>query len=290
VEQFASLALRVRGIWPEAHATNDTGETGEGRTQFSDLVEHEIMLRVSAGIRRQRNLNIRSIHRDSLPSVDQAMQDVELVIFDCDGTLVDSERLAVRVDSRLITELGWPLTPQDIAERFVGHSREYMREQIEEHLGRTLPDDWQRPFEQAYWTLVDAELQPVPGVRDVLDWLSVPFCVASNGSHEKMTKSLSVTGLLPCFTNRMFSADDVGRPKPDPALYLYAAAHMGARPEACAVVDDSVFGIEAARRAGMRSFGYAGSVTPGARLAGPGTTVFSDMSELPRLLTASASS
>jgi HAD superfamily hydrolase (TIGR01509 family) len=212
------------------------------------------------------------------------MRDTELVIFDCDGTLVDSERLAIRVDSRLITELGWQLTPQDIATRFVGHSREYMREKIEEHIGHTLPDDWQKPFEQAYWALVEAELQPVPGVLSVLDQLSVPFCVASNGSHEKITRSLTVTGLISRFTGRMFSADDIGRPKPDPALYLYAASRMGVSPDACAVVDDSVFGIEAARRAGMRSFGYAGSVTPAERLAGPGTTVFAAMLELPRLL------
>jgi HAD superfamily hydrolase (TIGR01509 family) len=212
------------------------------------------------------------------------MQGIELVIFDCDGTLVDSERLAVRVDSRLITELGWPLSPADITERFVGHSRQYMREQIEKHLGVPLPDNWQVPFEQAFWALAEAELRPVPGVRDVLGRLTVPVCVASNGSHEKMTRSLTFTGLLSCFTNRMFSAHDVGRPKPDPALYLYAAERMGVRPAACVVVDDSVFGIEAARRAGMHSFGYAGGVTPAARLAGPGTTLFSEMAELPHLL------
>jgi HAD superfamily hydrolase (TIGR01509 family) len=216
--------------------------------------------------------------------VERCKQAIELVIFDCDGTLVDSERIAVRVDSRMVTKLGWPLTPQDIAERFVGHSRHYMRQQIEEHLGRSLPDDWEKPFSQAYWALIDAELQAVPGIRDVLERLPVPFCVASNGSHQKMTRSLAVAGLLPFFAGRMFSADDVGVPKPDPALYLHAAAQMGASPTSCAVVDDSTFGLEAARRAGMRNFGYAGSVTPPARLTGPGTTVFSDMTDLPRLL------
>ena len=159
-----------------------------------------------------------------------------------------------------------------------------MREQIEEHLGRALPDDWERPFSREYWALIDAELKPVPGVREVIEGLAVPFCVASNGSHEKMTHSLTVAGLLPLFAGRMFSADDVGVPKPDPALYLHAAQMMDVRPEACAVVDDSVFGVEAARRAGMRTFGFAGSVTPAARLEGPRTTVFNDMAQLPRLL------
>jgi HAD superfamily hydrolase (TIGR01509 family) len=159
-----------------------------------------------------------------------------------------------------------------------------MREQIEAHLGRALPDDWQRPYEHEYWALIDAELKPVHGVRDVIEGLTVPFCVASNGSHEKMTHSLIVTGLLPLFAGRMFSADDVGVPKPDPALYLHAAKALGVRPLACAVIDDSAFGVQAARRAGMRSFGFAGSVTPAVRLEGPGTTVFSHMSQLPGLL------
>jgi HAD superfamily hydrolase (TIGR01509 family) len=216
--------------------------------------------------------------------MERSQQEIELVIFDCDGTLVDSERIAVRVDARMVTELGWPLTPEEIAERFVGHSRQYMREQIEEHIGRALPDDWEKPFAREYWTLVDAKLTPVRGVRDVISRLTVPFCVASNGSHDKMSRSLGVTGLLPLFDGHMFSADDVAAPKPDPALYLYAARRMGTQPRACAVVDDSVFGVEAARRAGMRSFGYAGSVTPARRLEGTGTIVFSDMAELPRLL------
>ena len=212
---------------------------------------------------------------------------VELIIFDCDGTLVDSERLAIRVDSRLITDLGWPLTPDDIAHRFVGHSRQYMREQIEAHLDTLLPDDWQEPFEKAYWELVEAELKPVPGIvelLDHLDQLNQPYCVASNGSHHKIERSLGITGLLPRFTGRIFSADDVGRSKPDPALYLHAASHMNVTPHACAVVEDSIFGLEAARAAGMRSFGYAGSVTPAARLEGRGTVVFHKMSELRELL------
>lgn len=209
---------------------------------------------------------------------------MELVIFDCDGTLVDSERLAVQVDARLVTGLGWPITPEDVARDFVGHSRQYLREAIEAHLGRALPDDWQDAFEEAYWALVEAELEPVPGVIQLLDGLPVPYCVASNGSHRKIGRSLGVTGLLEFFIDRIFSAEDVGRSKPDPALYLHAARQMGVPPEACAVVDDSVFGIEAARAARMRSFAYAGSVTPAARLAGPGTVVFTDMAELPALM------
>ncbi|MFF5138897.1 HAD family hydrolase [Streptomyces sp. NPDC013157] len=208
----------------------------------------------------------------------------ELVIFDCDGVLVDSERLAVRVDSALITELGWPLTPRDIAQRFVGHSRQYMREQIEHHLGRPLPDNWQGPFEQAYWDLIDKELTAVDGVREVIEHLAVPYCVASNGSHYKMTRSLGRAGLLALFTGRMFSADDVARPKPAPDLHLHAAARMGVPPQHCVVIEDSPFGLEGARTAGMRTFGYTGGVNTAEQLEGPGTRLFQDMRELPGLL------
>lgn len=213
---------------------------------------------------------------------------IELVIFDCDGVLVDSERLAVRVDSALITQLGWALTPQDIAQRFVGHSRQYMREQIEQHLGHRLPDDWQVPFEEAYWALVEAELTAVDGVKDVIEQLTIPYCVASNGSHHKMTRSLRRAGLLHLFTGRLFSADDVACPKPAPDLHLWAAAQMGAAPERCVVIEDSPFGLRAARAAGMRTFGYTGGVNSAEQLAGPGTTLFHAMRELPDLLGAAA--
>ncbi|MFF3918506.1 HAD family hydrolase [Streptomyces sp. NPDC001852] len=213
---------------------------------------------------------------------------IELVIFDCDGVLVDSERLAVRVDSALITQLGWALTPQDIAQRFVGHSRQYMREQIEQHLGRRLPDDWQVPFEEAYWALVEAELTAVDGVKDVIEQLTIPYCVASNGSHHKMTRSLRRAGLLHLFTGRLFSADDVTRPKPAPDLHLWAAAQMGAAPEHCVVIEDSPFGLRAARAAGMRTYGFTGGVNSAEQLAGPGTTLFHAMRELPDLLGAEA--
>ncbi|MFE2429961.1 HAD family hydrolase [Streptomyces sp. NPDC059373] len=211
---------------------------------------------------------------------------VGLVIFDCDGVLVDSERLAVRVDSAMITRLGWPLTPDDIARRFVGASKQFMREEIERQLGRPLPDNWQAPFEEAYWALVEAELTPVQGIREVIEQLTVPYCVASNGSHEKMHRSLARAGLLPLLAGRLFSADDVAAPKPAPDLHLYAAARMGVAPEACVVIEDSPSGVHAARAAGMRTFGFAGGVASAEQLTGPGTVLFRKMSELPALLAA----
>src|SRR6478735_811247 len=160
----------------------------------------------------------------------------ELVVFDCDGVLVDSEVIAIRVDQRVLADLGWELELDDIVERFVGKSEAH--------------------------------------------------CVASSGSHEKMRRTLGKTGLLRRFQGRIYSATEVANGKPAPDLFLHAAASLGAAPRRCAVVEDSAYGVQAARAAGMHVFAYAGGVTPASRLAGPGTTVFSDMRQLPELIAA----
>jgi HAD superfamily hydrolase (TIGR01509 family) len=209
---------------------------------------------------------------------------VELVIFDCDGVLVDSERLAVRVDVAMLAELGWDLTEADVVERFVGRSDGDMRRDIEAHLGRELPDDWDGSFAQAYRDTFAAELTAVDGVEAALDAIGLPQCVASSGSHDKMRFTLGLTGLYERFDGRIFSGDEVDRGKPAPDLFLHAAARLGAAPEACVVVEDSRYGVAAARAAGMRSFGYVGGLTPPEHLEGPDTVVFADMAELPGLL------
>lgn len=209
----------------------------------------------------------------------------ELVIFDCDGVLVDSERIAVRIDARVLAELGWILTEAEIIERFVGLSDAAMTKAVEAHLGRALPGDWQAAFESFYRDAFAAELTPVDGVVEALDAITVPTCVASSGTHEKMRYTLGLTGLYERFAGRIFSVSEVSRGKPAPDLFLHAAKRMGVAPHACAVVEDSRYGVEAARAAGMRAFGYAGGLTPAALLHGPDTVVFTDMRELPRLLT-----
>jgi HAD superfamily hydrolase (TIGR01509 family) len=208
----------------------------------------------------------------------------DLVIFDCDGVLVDSERISVRIDVRVLAELGWPLTEAEVIERFVGRSEEYMIGEIEAQLGRRLDADWEEPFRHLYRDAFDAELEPVAGVVAALDAITGPICVASSSSHERLRHTLGLTALLERFDGRIFSAEEVENGKPAPDLFLHAAATMGADPGRCAVVEDSRHGVEAGRAAGMRVFAYAGSVTPGDRLAGPGTVVFSDMRELPALL------
>ncbi|MBO0728752.1 MAG: HAD family hydrolase [Acidimicrobiaceae bacterium] len=207
-----------------------------------------------------------------------------LVIFDCDGVLVDSERIAIRIDVQVLGRLGWSLTEAEVIERFVGRTQEYMVSEIEARLGRRLPGDWETEFEPLYQKAFETDLRPVDGVVEALNGITAPTCVASSSGHERIRRSLGLTGLLDRFSGRIFSAEDVRRGKPAPDLFLHAAARMGFMPAECAVVEDSRHGVEAARAAGMLAFGYAGGVTPAERLEGPGTVVFNDMRELPALL------
>jgi beta-phosphoglucomutase-like phosphatase (HAD superfamily) len=129
------------------------------------------------------------------------------VIFDCDGVLVDSERLIVRTEARILSHLGWPLTEADIVERFVGRSAAHMRGEVERHLGRSV--DWEVEFEARYRDVLARELVAVDGVVEALDAIAATTCVASSGSYEKMDFTLGLTGLRDRFAERIFSADDV---------------------------------------------------------------------------------
>ncbi|MFI8827532.1 HAD family hydrolase [Streptomyces sp. NPDC053431] len=209
---------------------------------------------------------------------------VELVIFDCDGVLVDSERIYCRVDREVFASVGAEFSEEEMVDLFVGSSHSRLTALVEQRAGRPLATDWQRPFRHLYEEALDAELTVVEGITDVLDALEVPFCLASNGSPESISANLARTGLLDRFEGRAFSARHVPRPKPAPDLFLHAAASMGVPPERCAVVEDSPYGVQAARAAGMRAFGYCGGLTRAERLEGPGTRVFGHMRELPGLL------
>ena len=210
----------------------------------------------------------------------------DLVIFDCDGVLVDSESIAIRVDQRVLADLGWELGLDEIVERFVGKSEAHFVAETERHLGIRLDADWEDKYQQWYRTAFERDLAAVDGIVEALDRLRLPHCVASSGTHAKMQRTLGQTGLLPTFEGRIFSASEVDRGKPDPDLFLHAAGTLGVEPAGCAVVEDSLYGVQAARAAGMHVFAFGGGVTPAARLAGPGTTVFQHMRELPDLIAA----
>jgi HAD superfamily hydrolase (TIGR01509 family) len=209
---------------------------------------------------------------------------VELVILDCDGVLVDSERLSIGIDVAILRELGWNLTEAEIVERFVGSSDAFFRREVEAHLGRPLPADWEAQVEGRYRAVFETDLRPVDGIVGALEQIGHRTCVASSGTHEKIRFTLGLTGLYPRFAGRIFSATDVAHGKPAPDLFLHAAARLGVAPSACVVVEDSAFGVQAARAAGMRALAYGGGVTPPERLAGPRTIVFEHMRELPALV------
>jgi len=176
---------------------------------------------------------------------------VELVIFDCDGVLIDSERIAVRTDVQVLATLGWIMTEAECIERFVGLSDRSIKAAIEAHLRIALADDWDKKFQSLYRDAFTSELTPVPGVVEALDRITLPTCVASSSSHDKLRFTLGLTGLYERFAGRIFSAYDVARGKPAPDLFLHAASSMGVEPAACAVVEDSRYGVQAARAAGM---------------------------------------
>src|SRR5262245_13986877 len=214
---------------------------------------------------------------------------VMLVIFDCDGVLVDSEPLANASFSRALKAQGLDWTIEETMRRLMGRSLKSCVEICEAELGRKLPDDFVDKMQVVtYQNFRDAPLQAMPGVKEAvlaLQKAGVATCVASSGSPEKMEFTLGLTGLWELFAGRIYSASQVPRGKPFPDLFLHAAIGMNVQPFECTVVEDSVPGVEAARAAGMRALAYAGEpyADPSA-LAGVGGEVFRDMAELPGLL------
>jgi HAD superfamily hydrolase (TIGR01509 family) len=207
-----------------------------------------------------------------------------LVIFDCDGVIVDSEPLANAVLHARLVALGLGLTLEESAVRFTGRTMADCVTLIEAELGERVPEDFVASVRRETKAAFDDGLAPVHGIAEVLATLATPFCLASSGSHEKIRHSLRLTGTDRYFDKtRIFSAQDVAVGKPAPDLFLHAAASVGAPPARCVVVEDSVPGVLAGVAAGMRVFGYAAR-TPSRQLEAAGATVFCSMDRLPTLL------
>ncbi len=209
-----------------------------------------------------------------------------LVIFDCDGVLVDSEAIANRIMAETITATGIPITYEECRARFVGGTLQRVMDTVEEWLGRPLPAGWKEDFEARRNAAFREDLQPVPGVAAAVEALraaGIPICVASSGTFEKMNLTLGLTGLKDYFDGNIFSAASVTRGKPAPDLFLYAAERMGQLPETCTVVEDSLLGVTAGVAAGMRVLAYAADGDADA-LKAAGGQPFADMAELPGLL------
>ena len=210
----------------------------------------------------------------------------DLVIFDNDGVLVDSEPISNGLLAAYLTELGHPTTYEESLRDYMGAAMHRVHDLVLERTGQRLPDDFDDVFHARVFAAFERELRPVAGVVQVLEKLAadgVPYCVASSGSHERIRVGHRTTGLDRWFgEERVFSFQDVGRGKPAPDLFLYAAERMGVPPRRCVVVEDSPLGVRAANAAGMDVYGFT-AMTPAARLTGA-TRLFSDLGDLPDLL------
>lgn len=211
-----------------------------------------------------------------------------LVIFDCDGVLVDTERLANRTMAAIVTELGHPISGPECQRRFMGRTLESVQVMIEELIGRKLPDDWPDEVRRRDLEAFKKGVPAISGIEQVLDDLDrrgVPYCVGSSGKYRKMHMTLGSAGLLPRLKDRLYSAEDCANGKPSPDVFLLAARGMGHAPETCVVIEDSLPGVMAARAAGMRAFAYVEDpACDRTALQAAGAILFETMAALPDLL------
>ena len=210
----------------------------------------------------------------------------EVVIFDCDGVLVDSEVIALGEARRALGEAGLVLSEEEVLDRFLGLSVESIKSNVEKDLGEALPADFPNELTRRILAGFERELKGVAGVREALAGLGARFCVASSSGPERIRHSLAAVGYGALFEPNIFSANEVAHGKPSPDLFLHAAHAMGAEPKACLVIEDSVPGVRAASAAGMKVFGFVGGShisgpAQGVRLSAAGAAlIFSDMREL----------
>jgi HAD superfamily hydrolase (TIGR01509 family) len=213
-------------------------------------------------------------------------QPFDLIIFDCDGVLVDSERVANEVFARVLDEVcGLKFTLDDMFDTFVGHSRAQCLQKIEDMIGEPPPPELDLRYQRDINDALERTVQPIDGIEAVLESLSLPYCVASSGSHDKMNMTHGKTELIHFFDGNIFSTSEVERGKPHPDIYLHAARSMGIDdPARCVVVEDSPIGVTGAVAAGMQVFGFA-ELMPAERLHQAGAhRVFERMPDLPSLI------
>ena len=209
----------------------------------------------------------------------------DLVIFDCDGVVVDSERIVFEVFGAFIRSLGVHLTDAETRERFLGRALPECMTIVERLSGTPVPPGALERYCADRDRVLREQVQPVNGIREVLEQLTIPFCIASSGGHDKMRITLGATELMPFFEGRLFSASEVPRGKPAPDIFLFAAERMGASPARTAVIEDSVNGVRAGCAAGMTVFGFVDLTAPAKLIEAGASRTFGLMRELPALLT-----
>jgi HAD superfamily hydrolase (TIGR01509 family) len=213
----------------------------------------------------------------------------DLIIFDCDGVLVDSELISCRAHAETLTRHGYPITEDQVLGRFLGRSMRQATLEVEAELGRSLPDDFHTQVYAEIFREFATSLQATPHIVEALAAITLPVCVASSGPPEKISASLNRVGLYDRFAPHIFSAVQVQHGKPAPDLFLFAAEQMTVSPARCLVIEDSISGIAAALAARMNVLGYHGGshCRPGhaeALRAAGATVTFDDMRELPDLI------
>jgi HAD superfamily hydrolase (TIGR01509 family) len=213
----------------------------------------------------------------------------DLVIFDCDGVLVDSEVISCRAHAETLTRHGYPITAEQVLARFLGRSMRQATIEVEAELGRRLPDDFASQTYAEIFRLFATSLQATPHIAEALARIAQPVCVASSGPPEKISASLNRTGLYDRFAPHIFSAVQVRHGKPAPDLFLFAAEQMNVSPGRCLVIEDSIAGIAGAVAAGMPVLGFHGGSHcregHGKQLHDAGAAmIFDDMRHLPDLM------
>jgi HAD superfamily hydrolase (TIGR01509 family) len=210
--------------------------------------------------------------------------ELQLIIFDSDGVLVDSEPITGSVLASLLGEFGYGITAEQGVKLCRGRKMADIIAEIEANSGIQLSEDFVPRLRLRVAQSFQTDLKAIAGIPEVLERLELPYCVASSGPTEKIRAALQATGLLQHFDGRIFSAYEVQSWKPDPGLFLYAASRMGAQPAKCVVVEDSPLGVQAAVAAGMGALGYAAVDEDIDPLRDAGAVVFRSMGELPSLL------
>jgi HAD superfamily hydrolase (TIGR01509 family) len=214
---------------------------------------------------------------------------MSLIIYDCDGTLIDSETIAGAECARAITSLGLSYTVEAFNLKFTGIPARITWQMLEQELGRPLPEGFSEAVNVEIHRRFHEELELIAGVREAVEQLGQPRCVASSTGLPSLRRNLEKVGLLDVFDPGIFSASQVKRGKPAPDVFLYAASQMGFDPVECIVIEDSVNGVLAARRAGMRVVGFTGgghateALGPKLLAAGAGA-VIAHMEHLPGLV------
>lgn len=188
----------------------------------------------------------------------QLSKDIDAVIFDCDGVLIDSEIISARVLMASLDQLGVTVDWAYFKAHFLGRSFPKVAASIRTDFEVDLPSDFEACYRSSLLEAFEQELHPVEGVQSVIANLGVKSCVATSSSPERVARSLAITGLRRFFDDRVFTASEVERGKPAPDLFLHAAASLGVSPEACLVIEDSLPGLQAARAAGMEVWHFVG--------------------------------